>query len=96
MWFSVILRTPHRKIVLLTPESCNAYLKENPELAHNKDCFLKKLKFSLYMHYACHLFTFILLDAVKGKKNRFAAEQLTLLSPFCPEMNVCVLFSRSL
>ena len=31
-------------------DSCNTNLKENPELALNKDCFLKKLQFSLYMH----------------------------------------------
>ena len=29
-------------------------------------------------------------------KNRYAAEQVTFVSPFCPEMNVCMLFSRSL
>ena len=65
--------------------SCNANLKENSEVTHNKDRFLKKTK--IFSVYGCHLFAFILLDAVKGK-NRFAAEQVTLLSPFCPEMNV--------
>ena len=31
-----------------------------------------------------------------GGKNRFAAEQVTLLSPFCPEMTVCMLFSKGM
>ena len=53
-------------------------MKKNPELAHNKDCFLKKLKISLtlYMHviYLPSYFWMLLRE-----KKRFAAEQLTLL-----------------
>ena len=41
-------------------------LKENTEVTHNKDCFLKKTK--ILSVYGCHLFAFILLDAVKGEK----------------------------
>ena len=45
------LRTAVREWACWSPiDSCNANLKENPELAHNKDCFLKKLQFSLYMN----------------------------------------------
>ena len=80
----------HWKRVLFT--LLNTNVKENTELTHNKDCFLKIIKFSLYMDviYLPSYFWMLL----RGKI-RFAAEQVTLLSPFCPEMNVLMLFSRS-
>ena len=56
----------HRKRVLF--DSCNTNLKENPELAHNKDCFLSQKNPEIFSVFTCHLFAFILLDAVKGEK----------------------------